>query len=214
VKPPSPSGLYRDDKPVTDWPAIRAWVLNRDGHKCQTCKVSVATEVDHLWPRRLGGSDHIDNLKAICGPCNKAKGARVDLAGATEAQLRLADAALRARIRSAEIEHHEVVNERIRRFIATRNRRDSADLLADLDAEALSRASRHDGWRAAIEQGIPPLTRREFAAALREAHRLLTSISPEEAAALLNEDHMAEVRQFLHEVDAFVEHLRSQRAIP
>jgi hypothetical protein len=114
----SPSGLHRGEKPVTDWPTIRMWVIERDGHVCQTCELRQATEVDHVWPRRLGGEDHIDNLKAICGPCNKTKGARVDLASAAECRLGDAARVLRNRIADLEAELREVEREQMGRLIA------------------------------------------------------------------------------------------------
>lgn len=55
------------------WLRARRYVLTRDGHRCRVCGVP-ATEVDHIWPRRLGGSDEPDNLRAICRSCNLRKG--------------------------------------------------------------------------------------------------------------------------------------------
>lgn len=81
------SGLARGDQPVTDWPSIRRWVLERDGRLCQVCRISEASDVDHIWPRRLGGRDHISNLRAACGPCNKAKSGKATLETATPAEL-------------------------------------------------------------------------------------------------------------------------------
>ena len=33
-------------------------------------------EVDHIIPQPKGGTDHISNMKLLCGPCNKMKGTR------------------------------------------------------------------------------------------------------------------------------------------
>lgn len=33
-------------------------------------------EVDHVVPRKRGGTDHIDNLQLLCGSCNRIKGDR------------------------------------------------------------------------------------------------------------------------------------------
>lgn len=96
------SGLWHGNVPVTDWRTIRMWVLARDEYLCQTCRVATANEVDHVWPRRLGGSDNIANLKAICGSCNKIKGARVDLSAASDLQLYDAKHTLAARIEVLE----------------------------------------------------------------------------------------------------------------
>lgn len=79
------------------WEAIRRWVLDRDERTCQMC-FSPADEVDHIWPRRLGGNDSSGNLQALCGPCNRAKGDRVDMRMATGDQLLAASEALGKKI--------------------------------------------------------------------------------------------------------------------
>lgn len=70
-----------NDRPCA-WPAIRRHVLQRDDWTCQACGLPDIDEVDHIFPRRWGGSDFLENLRAICGPCNKAKGSRADLEAA------------------------------------------------------------------------------------------------------------------------------------
>jgi hypothetical protein len=107
----SPSGLHRADAPVIDWPSIRIWILDRDKRICQICHIRPATDVDHIWPRRLGGTDHVSNLRAACGPCNKTKGDRVDVATATGLQLISAVAALDARIGALRQERRAFENE-------------------------------------------------------------------------------------------------------
>lgn len=154
-KRPSPSGLHKGDDPVTDWATIRIWVLNRDEHICQTCKVNVAGEVDHIWPRRLGGADHIDNLRAICGPCNKAKGARIDLAAATRSQLVLARNALRARIETIEAEYNDVVNEDLRRSVAGDS--GAVGALNAIRADVRRREQVVAEWEKLYEVTCPPL---------------------------------------------------------
>lgn len=58
------------------WRLLRAAILDRDGHVChipgpggQLCGAPADT-VDHVVPRRLGGSDDPGNLRAACRPCN------------------------------------------------------------------------------------------------------------------------------------------------
>ena len=50
---------------------VRARVLARDRQECQWCGLA-ATDVDHIRPKRLGGSDDMDNLRALCRECHKA----------------------------------------------------------------------------------------------------------------------------------------------
>lgn len=61
-------------------------VLRRDDYTCQYCgqKVSYLT-IDHVVPRRLGGTHSWDNLVAACPTCNHRKGGRT----LEQAQMRL-----------------------------------------------------------------------------------------------------------------------------
>lgn len=101
------SGLQRltDYRDVTDFKTIRTWVLARDGHQCHYC-TAVAAEVDHLWPRRFGGSDHINNLVAACRKCNSSKGAAINLSAARPDLIEVGIDAIVARIK-AEVEELE-----------------------------------------------------------------------------------------------------------
>lgn len=58
-----------------DWPATRRRILDRDGQRCYRCGRH-ATDVDHIVPRHLGGSDDDDNLAAICRDCHRRKTGR------------------------------------------------------------------------------------------------------------------------------------------
>lgn len=57
------------------WRAIRRAVLVRDSYTCYVC-LGRANTVDHLIPRAMGGSHHMDNLRACCAKHNAAKGDR------------------------------------------------------------------------------------------------------------------------------------------
>ena len=60
---------------------VRYEVLRRAGFRCELCGVPAderALEVDHITPRRHGGSDDLTNLQALCYRCNANKGARDD----------------------------------------------------------------------------------------------------------------------------------------
>jgi hypothetical protein len=69
------------------WADARGAALVRDGYVCQICGAENVNQVDHIWPRAAGGTDALSNLQAACGPCNKAKGDRHDIATATVQQL-------------------------------------------------------------------------------------------------------------------------------
>jgi len=55
---------------------VRQAILERD-RACRWCGTTDGLEIDHIFPVALGGDSTIDNLQALCGPCNRSKGARV-----------------------------------------------------------------------------------------------------------------------------------------
>jgi ATP adenylyltransferase len=58
---------------------VRYEVLKRAGFRCELCGISAderRLEVDHIHPRKHGGSDSLENLQALCWLCNANKGAR------------------------------------------------------------------------------------------------------------------------------------------
>ena len=59
------------------WEAKRGAVLAQALFVCEICEEADAKDVDHIWPRSLGGTDQRKNLRAACGPCNKSKGNRI-----------------------------------------------------------------------------------------------------------------------------------------
>lgn len=54
----------------------RAQVSRRDGSCCCYCGWFLPTHgtIEHYVPKSLGGSNHNDNLKIACKPCNQARG--------------------------------------------------------------------------------------------------------------------------------------------
>ena len=59
------------------WRRIRERVLARDGHCCQQCgDTESKMHIDHIVPKRLGGSDLEENLQVLCENCNLRKGGR------------------------------------------------------------------------------------------------------------------------------------------
>jgi len=55
---------------------IRSAVIVRDNGRCRGCGCSDPDflECDHVTPESLGGAATVQNLMALCGACNKAKG--------------------------------------------------------------------------------------------------------------------------------------------
>lgn len=56
-----------------DWAAVRAYILERDGHVCQAREdgcTGVATEVNHKVPQWQGGDDSDENLESLCPECH------------------------------------------------------------------------------------------------------------------------------------------------
>lgn len=57
---------------------LRQTVHVRDGWACLHCGARDGLQLDHVYPYSLGGETTLDNLQTLCGPCNRAKGMRVD----------------------------------------------------------------------------------------------------------------------------------------
>lgn len=74
--PANPSAVKQRIKNSRKAQNRRAFVFERDGHKCVYCKSKKHLTLDHLTPRSLGGSDKDrNNLVACCKFCNSNKGA-------------------------------------------------------------------------------------------------------------------------------------------
>lgn len=59
------------------WRQIRARILDRDP-VCKACGLSDSTDVDHIVPRREGGTEDDSNLQGLCHPCHSRKTAIED----------------------------------------------------------------------------------------------------------------------------------------
>lgn len=49
----------------------RVFVYMRDNFSCVWCGRSDNLTLDHITPWSAGGSDHVDNLRALCWKCNE-----------------------------------------------------------------------------------------------------------------------------------------------
>ena len=52
---------------------IQTMLLKRDGAQCSICGKRLTDDnmcIDHIFPRGLGGSDNLDNLRLLCRECN------------------------------------------------------------------------------------------------------------------------------------------------
>ena len=59
------------------WFALRQIVLVRDAYACRACGRVCAgkreAQVDHIKPKREGGSDDVENLQTLCIRCHARK---------------------------------------------------------------------------------------------------------------------------------------------
>jgi 5-methylcytosine-specific restriction endonuclease McrA len=57
----------------------RERVFSRDGRMCQICGTDEGEmHIDHIIPRKAGGTHDLDNLRVLCKRCNLRKGALND----------------------------------------------------------------------------------------------------------------------------------------
>ncbi len=64
----------RGHRPISG--SVRYEVLSRAKFKCELCGISAVEkniEVDHIFPKSLGGKDDLANYQALCYSCNAAK---------------------------------------------------------------------------------------------------------------------------------------------
>ncbi len=52
---------------------VRQTVLARDGYKCVRCGSTDHPSVDHIFPRSMGGTHALTNLRTLCRSCNSAR---------------------------------------------------------------------------------------------------------------------------------------------
>ena len=77
--PPEGNDAYRFSKSISG--RLRAQVLERNGYTCQMCGIGAGDPTDdgrrarlhvgHIKDRSHGGTDTLDNLRALCSACNQ-----------------------------------------------------------------------------------------------------------------------------------------------
>jgi 5-methylcytosine-specific restriction endonuclease McrA len=71
--------LFYDRLPRADVKFNRRNIFARDGNKCQYCGKKFPTtelSLDHIIPRKMGGTSSWENLVCACTDCNARKGGR------------------------------------------------------------------------------------------------------------------------------------------
>ncbi|MGA4867121.1 HNH endonuclease [Streptomyces lavendulocolor] len=54
---------------------VKQLVWIRDQGRCRVCGATAELQFDHVIPVAMGGSSEVENLRLLCGPCNRRKGA-------------------------------------------------------------------------------------------------------------------------------------------
>lgn len=67
------SGMNSKSRSVS--PSKKKFVASRQGWQCAICKIQLppSYEVDHIIDLQYGGSNHVDNLRALCRNCHGNK---------------------------------------------------------------------------------------------------------------------------------------------
>ena len=78
---PTLVGAVGERKTRTTPQDVKIAVALRDGGRCVQCGATEDIHYDHKVPWSRGGSNTVNNIQLLCGPCNRRKGATEGLAG-------------------------------------------------------------------------------------------------------------------------------------
>lgn len=67
------SAIENEPAAVRLTPDLRATVFAKDGGKCVRCGSTENLTVDHIFPRSLGGTHVLTNLRTLCKSCNSSR---------------------------------------------------------------------------------------------------------------------------------------------
>ena len=74
IENPEISGVEYQRGELFDY-ELREYLLFKFDHRCVYCGAEgVPLQVEHIVPRRRGGTDRVSNLTISCAPCNQGKG--------------------------------------------------------------------------------------------------------------------------------------------
>ena len=74
--PAPPDGVHVHARAKDAWAVdadTRVTVLARDAHKCVRCGSNEHLQIDHIFPKSMGGTNAITNLRVLCRSCNAGR---------------------------------------------------------------------------------------------------------------------------------------------
>ena len=60
----------RDSATLEEWRAVKAFVAERSGGRCEACTMRPARDPHHVVKRSAGGADVPSNVIHLCRPCH------------------------------------------------------------------------------------------------------------------------------------------------
>ncbi len=76
VIPPPPDDVHVQARAKDSWlvdKQTRETVMARDGEKCVRCNSQEFLQIDHIFPKSIGGTNALTNLRVLCRSCNAGR---------------------------------------------------------------------------------------------------------------------------------------------